>query len=446
MMAWWPVWVPAALLIGWLVWRQASLRRRLRELTEAVEQRKPFLLGRPSPLMLAFGVDRLERAFLTLMEENQQRTRTAEDSLQQIEATLRNLQEGVVMIDAEQRVLLANDALRNLTGVPRTTGAPKLEALVPSAGFLECVREVRQGRAVVCREIEMVRGREAIWLEVTGAQVPDLGPPGRPSAIFVLHDITRLKRLERVRSEFVANVSHELRTPVTIIKGFTDTLVDDHEGLDPATRGRFLEKVQRHTGRLHAMLEDLLVLTQLESGAEPDRRARISLRDFVAGAVEDFKVRPDCAGRGVETLLEEGPDEIWGETARLHQVLENLLDNALRHAKGATRILVRVRPEPATSEVVVSVEDNGPGIPPTDLPHIFERFYRVDKGRSRELGGTGLGLSIVKHIVLQHGGRVEAASDVGAGTRMRVRLPLIGDSGAPRKASGELLRGEAGRA
>ena len=438
MTEWWPVALPTALLVGWLMWRQLSLGRRLRELTEAVEKRQTFVLEEPSPLMLAFGIDRLERAFRDLMAEHAQRTQSAQDSLQQIEATLRNLQEGVVMIDVEHRVLLANDALRSLTGGgrgARVAGQPgneKLEALVPSAGFLECVRAVKQGRAVVRQEIELVWNREVRWFEVTGAQVADLGPPGRPTAIFVLHDITRLKRLERVRSEFVANVSHELRTPLTIIKGFTDTLVDDHESLPAEARARFLEKIQRHAGRLHELLEDLLALTQLESGTEPDRRVRLALGGFVESVVEDFQVRPDCVGRDLAPELEPGPDVVWGDVARLHQVLENLLDNALRHAKGATRIRVRVRPDPAAGEVVLSVEDNGAGIPAADLPHIFERFYRVDKGRSRELGGTGLGLSIVKHIVLQHGGRVAAESDSNRGTCMRVILPLGGDTPPPR--------------
>lgn len=428
---WLPMVVPAGLLAGWLVWRQVAWGRRLRELTEAVEQRKPFVLEPASALVRAGAIDRLERAFRGLLVEHAQKTRSAQDSLQQIEATLRNLQEGVVMIDADHQVLLANHALRSLTEAGRMGGPAKLEALVPSAGFLECVRTVKQGGAVVRREIEVVQGRDCQWFEVTGAPVPDLGPPGRPSAIFVLHDITRLKRLERVRSEFVANVSHELRTPVTIIKGFSDTLVDDHNVLAPEDRERFLKKIQRHTARLHGLLEDLLALTQLESGAEPDRRERLELREFVAGVVEDFLIRPECVGRGLETVLEAGPEVVLGDSVRLTQVLENLLDNALRHAKGATRILVRVRPQPERGEVALSVEDNGAGIPAADLPHIFQRFYRVDKGRSRELGGTGLGLSIVKHIVLQHGGRVEAQSEAGHGAILRVWLPLLDGANRP---------------
>jgi signal transduction histidine kinase len=201
-----------------------------------------------------------------------------------------------------------------------------------------------------------------------------------------LHDITQLKALERMRTEFVANVSHELRTPVTIIKGFSDTLLEDSE-LSPQERDRFLQKIQKNVIRLHHLLEDLLTLSRMESKADPLQRERQSLNTLVTEICDNFRGRmPE--GQVLRAELDTGAPPLDLDSLRITQVLENLLDNALRHARDMRHLTVRT--SVVGEQVRCYVEDDGCGIPARDLPHIFERFYRVDKGRSRELGGTGL--------------------------------------------------------
>jgi signal transduction histidine kinase len=244
---------------------------------------------------------------------------------------------------------------------------------------------------------------------------------GRQLCLFVLHDITKLKALENMRTDFVANVSHELRTPVTVIRGFTDTLLDEGEDLDPTQRRSFLLKIQRNVVRLISLLEDLLTLSRLEGRALKLELEQLQLNDLVKETVESIDER---LPEGCSLALELDPElpQTAIDPLRIGQVLENLLNNAIRHAKGMKTLRVRTYIE--QSRVTCAVEDDGCGIPLADLPHIFERFYRVDKGRSRESGGTGLGLSIVKHIVMQHGGNIFVSSRVGEGSRFGFTLPL----------------------
>lgn len=228
---------------------------------------------------------------------------------------------------------------------------------------------------------------------------------------------------ERKRRDFVANVSHELRTPVSIIKGFSETLLEDYDSLEESDRKKFLEKIHRNAGRLSALVEDLLSLARLDSPSADFQKNDCNLRVLIERATEDFKSRK---GENFAKLITRLPDEeilVHGDEERLLSVFENLLENASVHAQGLTRILISLEGEDGFC--VCKIEDDGQGIDEEDLHRVFDRFYRVDKGRSRERGGTGLGLSIVREVVEAHGGNVRVRSQRGKGSTFMIRLPII---------------------
>jgi len=229
-----------------------------------------------------------------------------------------------------------------------------------------------------------------------------------------------LKRLERIRQDFVANVSHELRTPLTAIKGYVEALREG--GLQDAVQAeQFLGVIQRHSERMDKIVSDLLLLSEIESADRVLQSDAILLPELLRTAVETL--RPLAEGKKQNLRVEplEGLPTLRADSQKIHQVMINLLHNAISYTPEGGSITVEARP--VSEGVEISVIDNGIGIPPGDLPRIFERFYRVDKGRSRELGGTGLGLSIVKHIVEAHGGQVRVESKPGKGSRFTFFLP-----------------------
>src|SRR5205814_1503895 len=244
-------------------------------------------------------------------------------------------------------------------------------------------------------------------------------------AVILFHDISELKRADQIRRDFVANVSHELRTPLSILRGYIETLLDDPK-MPRAECARILEVMEQHSKRLGLLANDLLTLAQLESGSSSLQLNEIDLNQFFAGLIRDWKKK--FAAKSLDAIV-ESPDELpilRADETRLREVFDNLLDNAVKYSGNKGKI--RLQAARRADEIALSVSDDGIGIGQEDLPRIFERFYRADKARSRELGGTGLGLSIVKHIAQLHGGRVEAESELGRGTRISVLLPLRRDN------------------
>ncbi len=230
----------------------------------------------------------------------------------------------------------------------------------------------------------------------------------------------RLRQLEEVRTEFVANVSHELRTPLSIFQGYTETLID-HPDMPPEEARPILEIMHRHSRRLNALVEDLLILARLESRDDKLQLAPLDMAKFLREAMTDWSLRSAEKKIALNADIAPGLPQISADVFRLEQVLGNLIDNAIKYTNSGGRVTVRATA--VNNGVEIRVEDTGLGIPTDDLPRIFERFYRADKGRSREHGGTGLGLSIVKHIVLAHGGTVRAESEQGKGTSIILMLP-----------------------
>jgi two-component system phosphate regulon sensor histidine kinase PhoR len=255
------------------------------------------------------------------------------------------------------------------------------------------------------------------WLRVSAAAVFN-HRAGREGTILVFHDLTRLKQLESARKEFVANVSHELRTPLSLIKGYVETLLDGARN-NPEVAVKFLQTIDRNAERLKLLIEDLLTISELESGKVTLNLQAVELVPLVEKVFGDLKNR--AAARNV-TLLNQIPDlTVRADPDRLEQVLGNLIDNAIKYGKAGGVVATGGRVQEGQLEVFV--QDDGPGIPAEALDRVFERFYRLDKARSREQGGTGLGLSIVKHIVQSHGGKVWAKSQPGQGGCFCFTLP-----------------------
>ncbi|MBC8010812.1 MAG: histidine kinase [Burkholderiales bacterium] len=412
--------IAVALVLALL--RLAQHRRAVAALREALVARRGFLRD-DLPGALGPDWDGLCTSASDLVAEVNRLDRQHTGQIAQLEATLGSLQEAVLLLDSHNYVLLANQAFHAIFPKAGRILGERIELALHSDAFLAHVAAVRAGRAQPRQEIEFVDSRGSTWLEVTGSVVGPFNGDKIPGLLFVLHDITRQKRLENVRKDFVANVSHELRTPLSVIKGYVETLVDSHDTIPFADRDRFLKTIQRHAERLNSLLDDLLALSRLESVSPGLAREQVELGPLFALALEDFRARPSAEGHRFSLSIDPAVPPVLADPLKLGQVLDNLVSNALKYTPRGSRIDLAVRIA-SVDTLEIAVRDNGPGIPDEDLPHIFERFYRVDKGRSREKGGTGLGLSIVKHIVQLHGGRVWAESRVGEGTSFLFTLPL----------------------
>lgn len=432
----------AAVLL-WLGRRHLLLMRGVESMEVAVRHRRPFLNDdehlskvHHSWRGLATGLNRIVNEVNRLEEQ-----RAGE--LTQLETTLGCLQEAVLVVDPNNYILVANKAMQTIFPSATEVVGQRLEIVLKSGEFIEYLDAIRDGTETGQREMEFVESGGSTWVEVTGSIVPGSTERGAKWALFVLHDITQRKKLEVVRKEFVANVSHELKTPLSIIKGYAETLVEEHRSMDGDTRAQFLETIFRHGQRLTAIVEDLLVLSRLESGKAPLEPEAQDLVPLLRSLVDEVEPRLSESGHSIRLeLLSPNPIFANIDRIRLSMVFANLIDNAQKYTPSGSSIRVGARAEPEKLEVEIWVRDDGPGIPFTELSKVFTRFYRVEKGRSRETGGTGLGLSIVKHIVQLHGGRVWAESEVGKGTRIACRLPLLktgsnGD-GAPAQLAEEI--------
>jgi two-component system phosphate regulon sensor histidine kinase PhoR len=333
------------------------------------------------------------------------------------DAILTGMVEGVLAVDRELRVTFCNAAFATAFGVqgPVPAGLPVLR-LVRDPDFLEMLRVV-VGSGESLKQRMHLAGADSRSFEVQAAPLAGTSSSG---AMAILHDITDLERLERVRKDFVANVSHELRTPLTAIRGYAETLLDGALD-DPEHRRRFVEIIQSHAIRLNNIASDLLTLSELESGRAPVVPGKLSVLATLEAAMRT--VESEAAMRKVH--LEWGTVEdlqVMGNKIKLEQAFVNLLDNAVKFNRGGGEVWVEAGRSPG-GRVAISIADSGIGIPSEDLPRIFERFYRVDKARSREVGGTGLGLSIVKHVIEQMQGSVSVESQLNKGSRFTVVLP-----------------------
>ncbi len=325
--------------------------------------------------------------------------------------------EGVLVLDETGRVQFANQGFAEMfSTVGMLRGKILLEA-VRSHEIAAIVERAGREQRVEDQEIQMPGDKER-WFKINAASVIS-SDQRRLGTILVVHDITQIKQLERTRQEFVANVSHELRTPLSHIKGYTETLLGGAKD-DPEVATRFLQTIERNVERLKLLIEDLLTISEIESGRVMLNLQPVPVRASVEKVFDDFRTR--AAARAV-TLVDESEElTARADQRRLEQVLTNLVDNAVKYGGNDSRVVVGAGLSDGMVEMFV--QDNGPGLPTESLERVFERFYRVDKARSRDQGGTGLGLSIVKHIVQSHGGRVWVESEPGKGAKFCFTLPL----------------------
>lgn len=361
----------------------------------------------------------LARALNRLAERLQDRVAALEQERAKVGAILDGMVEGVVAVDQRDRVILLNERARALLGVGREADSerPFLEVIRNAElhGLLRDVRRLASGE-VLRRELRLGdRGERRVRVNAVPLRLTAV----EWGAVMVLHDVTELRRLEQVRTEFMANVSHELRTPLTAIQGYLETLLAGALE-DPAHARPFLEIVARHTARLRRLLDDLTDLSNLELGRVVLRVEPVPVAEVVESVLGIIRPRAQEVRVSLDARVEPGVPPVRADRDRLAQILVNLVDNAIKFTPPGGRVTVRARAE--DGRVELAVVDTGIGIPPEDLPRVTERFYRVDRARSRELGGTGLGLAIVKHLVSALGGTLEIASTPGQGTTVRVTL------------------------
>jgi len=397
-------------------WRQ--IERLVRQIAGNERPRTFLVAGGPESKRVGLA---LENIFARQQELGRQ-IAGRESGTQTI---LRAMQDGLLVVDKSLRVTLVNQAFRKLFGVPEISlGAPLLD-VVRDATVDRLIEEtLRTGKAM---QSELVRADSKTNSErdVEISAVPIKDDAGLTTgAVVLFHDITQLKQTDKVRRDFVANVSHELRTPLSILRGYIETLLDNPQTSDKEL-SRILRVMERHSKRLGLLVDDLLTLAQLESRSAGLQFSDVQLAELFESVIRDWEKK--LAEKRLKVVVDLSPDArtIRADETRLHEVLYNLLDNALKYSRENGEI--RLRAAQRGPEIVLSVTDNGIGISKDDLPRVFERFYRADKARSRELGGTGLGLAIVKHIAQLHGGRVEAESEPGKGTTIRVVLPVRND-------------------
>lgn len=370
-----------------------------RDFTTRVSTQRSDELGELA-YALNWMTEEIEKLFTEIMTEKEELT-----------AILSSMIEGVIVLDSEGKIVMTNEGFKNMCGRPASEsviGEHYWEMLrsVEFKGLIDRVRakgraeafEIRIGDRVYLGNASLIHKRE------------------KGKTVAVLHDITEIKRLERLKTEFVANASHELRTPLTIVKGFVETLGEKAKGEDQ----HFLKIVRRHTDRMISLISDLSLLSQLEDREQKFDKKTINLRELASDVMEIFKERARKKGLKLELLATDEFPLIKGDPFFIEQIFVNLLDNAVKYTEQGE---ISIKLSGLNKELKIEVSDTGIGIPKEHLSRIFERFYTVDKARSREFGGTGLGLSIVKHIVLAHNGKIEVENQPGKGSKFIITLP-----------------------
>jgi len=406
-----------SLLVGFIVAvvGAESVSRRLRRIVAFANE---IAAGKLSARLPESGNDEIAQLAMTLDQTARQLENNFQNlanSREQLETLLNSMNDAVVAVSPKQEVAWFNGAMKPLAAGKLVFGTPLVRA-VRDPDLLRVVGEVLEKRTVKSATLYSVAPGRIFGM--TSAPLPDGG------VVCVLRDSTEVARVERTRRDFIANVSHELRTPLTSLLGYTETLMD--ESTDSKAR-EFLEIIRRNAQRMSRLTEDLLTLARVESGEERLQPAPVSANELLRDAQASFSEMAKGKGLGIE--IAESPDAmVFADRDAIHQVFANLIDNALKYASG-TKKKIEIGATERFSNLEFYVRDFGQGIPSEHLPRLFERFYRVDKARSREAGGTGLGLAIVKHIVLNHGGQVGVTSELGHGSVFWFRIPCSESNG-----------------
>lgn len=397
----------------------------LKALTEATRNISSGQMGRTVAVTnrdelgtLARAFNAMSRDLKTQIDQLNNQGRELEARGQRLSTVLSGMLDGVVAVDAQERILFMNDAARAFLDISAAheVGRPFWE-IIRNETLHAYVRAGLAGEEQSPIELQVPRTRNL--LSVMGSRLPGTPCPG---VVVVVHDVSELRRLENIRREFVSNVSHELKTPLAAIQAYAETLLAGAID-DPGHNRDFLQRIEENAERLHALILDLLRLARIESGADAFELVDVD----VTAAIKTCRERhlPLAEAKGVNLTAESShdPTRVHADAEGMQTILGNLVDNAIKYTPAGGRVDIRCRRE--NGEVTVDVIDSGVGIPESHLNRIFERFYRVDRARSRDVGGTGLGLSIVKHLVQEFGGVISVRSKPGSGSTFTVRLPSV---------------------
>ena len=408
--------VVLAAAAGWLL--RLAFLERWRRLESVV---RDMADGKNPSTFIFRGSRRFTRLAADLERLSREQQRLRELSTERgfnLDTILSSMVEGVMVVDEKQVIQSVNESLLRLFEIRSRPEQQTVLGALRDASVEAIVRETLQTGEPVSRDISPVAlpGRH-----LAASAVPIRDPDGAiGGAVVIFHDMTRLRQLEEIRREFVANISHELRTPLSIFQGYLENLIDN-PGMSRREVASNLAVMKKHSMRLNALIEDVLTLARLESRTEKFKLVPTDLDPLLNQAARDW--RRAAAKKNIALNVEAAPGtpQVMADEVRIEQVLNNLLDNAIKYTNEGGKVSLSAAAE--GNGAVLRCADTGIGIPPADLPRIFERFYRVEKARSRETGGTGLGLSIVKHILTLHGGTVEVESTFGRGTVFTLRFP-----------------------
>jgi len=406
-----------------LAWRLYRLKSILDDLAEAVIHKIPYLQERESKITRRFQIDTLIHSYRELLQQ-ERKMRDLELQMQnQIEAVLGKIQEAVFSIDQNNIIIHSNKAACDSFNEGNPIRGKRIEELIRHPEFLDCAHMAKNGQPQTKKEVEIMIGDRLKWFEVSATPISKSSSNPYGSVLFVFHDISRLKELEIVKNNFVANVSHELKTPITIIKGFTETLIDETGIIDIENQTKFLKKIEDNSNRLNLIVEDLLTLSRIESEPGFLQKTRQEIGPLLEGIYDNYKT---LVREGQKLEIEPVEANVFAQIDgfKIAQVYQNLIDNAIRYSGEDSTITLAASVNEDEERLICKVYDNGRGIPQSDLPNIFRRFYRVDKARSRVLGGTGLGLSIARGIVELHGGTIQAQNLESGGLCITFKIPI----------------------
>lgn len=388
----------------------------IRDFTELM---KELSAGNPearSYEMTNASLNRVARDIVSIMDMTRERRDFAEQERQRMEAILRGMSDGVLIADMRGGVVLVNRAFRKILRINENIEGKQIMEVLRNAEVLRLFNRVMDTWDITTEEISISRPDRDVHLIATA--VPIYSGDSVGGTVISLHDITRLKQLEEVRKDFVANVSHEIKTPITAIKGFAETLIDGAID-DKENASRFLRMIKNHSERLNSLVDDLLTLSRIELGDIIVTKSEVRLEEVVDMVFAMLGDKADKKGLSLNKNFPPSVPVIYADRDRLVQILLNLVDNSIKFTeKGG----VTVGLEMSEGTLALFVQDTGAGIPPNHLPRLGERFYRVDRARSRDLGGTGLGLAIVKHLVKAHDWEMGIESTPGSGTKVKIAI------------------------
>ena len=393
----------------------ALLHRRLQSVAETAQRYRQGDFTRPARDHGGDEIGTVAKALDETAHELGGRLRDMARERAHTDAILSGMVEGVVLLNEGGRLVLTNPAVRSMLRLPEPAEDRHYLEVVRHPDITAQIASALAGGRPARVEVQLDRDARRVFV----AHVVPVARERGGGAVLVLHDITDLRHADQVRRDFVANVSHELRTPLTAIRGYVEALIDAPP--EPERAREFLEIIARHAMRMERLVRDLLRLARLDAGQETLERVACSVVSLVSGVEREMESLLEVRGQRIDTDIAQDATHVAGDAAKLHDVLRNLIENASNYSpEGAT---IEVAARRTDGLIAITLADRGPGVPEADLPRIFERFYRVDRSRTRDPGGTGLGLSIVRHLVELHGGRVSAANRPGGGAVFTVRLP-----------------------